>query len=266
MSEPFASLLTQGMVIKDGAKMSKSKGNVVDPDYLIERYGADTARLFLIFAAPPERDLEWSDQGVEGASRFLHRLWRIVERGRGWIGTTDSPAPATADANTARALRRLTHRTIARVTEDIERRQHFNTAVAAVMELVNGYAELVRDEAPAEPALRAAVREAVQTTVVLLAPFVPHIANELWVGLGGSGTLDAVAWPAVDEQALAEEEVEMVVQVNGKVRARFTLPPDTPEEQILERALASERVRAQIAGKTIRKTLVVPGRLVSIVV
>ena len=266
LSEPFASLLTQGMVIKDGAKMSKSKGNVVDPDYLIERYGADTARLFLIFAAPPERDLEWSDQGVEGASRFLHRLWRIVERGRGWIGTTDGPALATADANTARALRRLTHRTIARVTEDIERRQHFNTAVAAVMELVNGYAELVRDEAPAEPALRAAVREAVQTTVVLLAPFVPHIANELWVGLGGSGTLDAVAWPAVDEQALAEEEVEMVVQVNGKVRARFTLPPDTPEEQILERALASERVRAQIAGKTIRKTLVVPGRLVSIVV
>ena len=277
LTEPFTNLLTQGMVIKDGAKMSKSKGNVVDPDYLIERYGADTARLFSIFAAPPERDLEWSDQGVEGASRFLHRLWRIVERGRGWLAATDGPAlvstdPVAADVTAVdvvaatRALRRLTHRTIARVTEDVERRQHFNTAVAAVMELVNGYAELVQDEPPVEPALRVALREAVQTTVVLLAPFVPHIANELWAGLGGTGTLDITAWPAVDERALAAEEVEMVVQVNGKVRARFRVAPDAPEEQVLARALASERVQAQIAGKTIRKTLVIPGRLVSLVV
>jgi leucyl-tRNA synthetase len=271
LREPFTNLLTQGMVIKDGAKMSKSKGNVVDPDYLIERYGADTARLFSIFAAPPERDLEWSDQGVEGASRFLHRLWRIVERGRGWMAANDGSAlvptePAVETVAAARALRRLTHRTIARVTEDVERRQHFNTAVAAVMELVNGYAELVREEPLAEPVLRFAVREAVQTTVVLLAPFVPHIANELWANLGGAGTLDLIEWPCVDERALAEEEVEMVVQVNGKVRARFTVAPDAPEGEIMERALANERVRAQIAGKTVRKTLVVPGRLVSIVV
>jgi leucyl-tRNA synthetase len=276
LGEPFVNLLTQGMVIKDGAKMSKSKGNTVEPDYLIQRYGADTARLFSIFAAPPERDLDWSDQGVEGASRFLHRLWRIVARGQGWLvdafdaGAAAEAAGANRDAagdgvEEARALRRLTHRTIARVTEDVERRQHFNTAIAAVMELVNGYAELVQETPPAEPALRAAVAEAVAKTLVLLAPFVPHIASELWAGIGG-GELDAVPWPAVDTRALAEDVVEMVVQVNGKVRARFSVAPDTSEDAVLSQALAHERVQAQISGKPIRKTLVVPGRLVSIVV
>jgi leucyl-tRNA synthetase len=267
LDEPFTNLLTQGMVIKDGAKMSKSKGNVVDPDYLVQRYGADTARLFSIFAAPPERDLEWSDQGVEGASRFLHRLWRVVVRGCEWL--RESPAAAAngaaGDGAEAKALRRLTHRTISRVTEDVERRLHFNTAVAAVMELVNGYAELVQEAPPADPALRAAVADAVRTTLVLLAPFVPHVTNELWEHVG-QGDLEAVPWPAVDESALVEDQVEMVVQVNGKVRARFSVAPDTPEDDILARALAEERVQAQIAGKTIRKTLVVPGRLVSIVV
>ncbi len=262
--EPFVNLLTQGMVIKDGAKMSKSKGNVVDPDYLIERYGADTARLFSIFAAPPERDLEWSDQGVEGASRFLHRLWRLVERGRSWLAVQEEQATG-GDVTSARALRRLTHRTIARVTEDVERRNHFNTAVAAIMELVNGYAELIQPEAPVDAAVRAAVREAVRVTVVLLAPFVPHIASELWEALGGAGAVDAVPWPLADEEALVEDEVEMVVQINGKVRGRFRVAPDASEALVLERALSEERVQAQIAGKTIRKTLVVPGRLVSIV-
>ncbi len=295
LDEPFVNLLTQGMVIKDGAKMSKSKGNTVEPDYLIQRYGADTARLFSIFAAPPERDLDWSDQGVEGASRFLHRLWRIVARGHVWLAaareaSASEPSDGGADAigaganaaddganaagddadadgdgaDAARALRRLTHRTIARVTEDVERRQHFNTAIAAVMELVNGYADLVQ-EAPPAGALRAAVVEAVATTLVLLAPFVPHIASELWVGIGGAD-LDAVPWPSVDETALTADAVEMVVQVNGKVRARFSMPPDASEEAVLAQALAEERVQAQIGGKPIRKTLVVPGRLVSIVV
>ena len=269
LDEPFVNLLTQGMVIKDGAKMSKSKGNTVEPDYLIQRYGADTARLFSIFAAPPERDLDWSDQGVEGASRFLHRLWRVVARGHGWLAETGggaSPAAGDGDKNgeAARTLRRLTHRTIARVTEDVERRQHFNTAVAAVMELVNGYAELVQ-EAPPAGALRAAVGEAVETTLVLLAPFVPHIASELWAAIG-RGDLDAVAWPSVDESALTQDAVEMVVQVNGKVRARFSVAPDASEEAVLAQALAEERVRAQVGGKPIRKTLVVPGRLVSIVI
>jgi leucyl-tRNA synthetase len=261
--EPFLDLLTQGMVIKDGAKMSKSKGNVVDPDYLIERYGADTARLFSIFAAPPERDLEWSDQGVEGASRFLHRLWRLVERAQRW--PTAVARDGDGGSGAARDLQRLTHRTIARVTDDVERRQHFNTAVAAIMELVNGYAELVQPAPPAEAALRAAVEDAMRTTIVLLAPFVPHLANELWAALGGATSLDDVPWPEADASALVEDEVEMVVQVNGKVRARFTVPRETPEDEILARALASERVQAQIGGRPIRKTLVVPGRLVSIV-
>jgi leucyl-tRNA synthetase len=264
--EPFQNLLTQGMVIKDGAKMSKSKGNVVDPNYLIERYGADTARLFSIFAAPPERDLDWSDQGVEGASRFLHRLWRTVARGSEWL-PADAARPADLDADRqARDLRRLTHRTIVRVTEDVERRQHFNTAVAAIMELVNGFADLVRDQPPASPALRFAVREAVLTTLVLLAPFVPHVASEIWEAIGGTPDLDQVRWPAAEKDALVEEEIEIVVQVNGKVRGRLTVAPDVSEQELIERALAEERVRAQLAGKAVRKTLVVPGRLVNIVV
>jgi len=265
LGEPFTNLLTQGMVIKDGAKMSKSKGNVVDPNYLIERYGADTARLFSIFAAPPERDLEWSDQGVEGASRFLHRLWRVVARGHAWLAPAPAVAAPAALAGAAAALRRLTHRTIARVTDDIERRSHFNTAVAAVMELVNGYAETVQPAPPDDPALRAAVQEAVRTTLVLLAPFVPHVAAELWEALGEPRALEDEPWPPVDEAALVEEEVEMVVQVNGRVRGRFTVVTDASEEEILARALADERVQTHIAGKTIRKTHVVPGRLVSIV-
>jgi len=263
--EPFANLLTQGMVIKDGAKMSKSKGNVVDPDYLVQRYGADTARLFSIFAAPPERDLEWSDQGVEGASRFLHRIWRIVARGQSWLGG-GAPAAADAPSDAARALRRLTHRTIVRVTDDVERRSHFNTAVAAVMELVNGYADQVQEVAPEDVTVADAIREAVRTTLVLLAPFVPHVTSELWEAVGGSMALAEVPWPDADPAALVEASVEMVVQVNGKVRGRFSAPPDTSEEELLQRALADERVQAQIGGKTIRKTLVVPGRLVSIVV
>jgi leucyl-tRNA synthetase len=263
--EPFANLLTQGMVIKDGAKMSKSKGNVVDPDYLVERYGADTARLFSIFAAPPERDLDWSDQGVEGASRFLHRVWRIVARGEDWL-KHDAPATHASGSEAARTLRRLTHKTIARVTDDVERRNHFNTAVAAVMELVNGYAELVQPEPPADPALRAAITEAVRTTLLLLAPFVPHAASELWEAVGGGRALAETPWPEADESALVEDVVELVIQVNGKVRGRFTAAPDVAEDELLKRALADERVQAQIAGKPIRKTLVVPGRLVSIVV
>ena len=262
--EPFANLLTQGMVIKDGAKMSKSKGNVVDPDYLIERYGADTARLFSIFAAPPERDLDWSDQGVEGAFRFLHRIWRIVARGQAWLG--GDRESAAADSSEARTLRRLTHRTIARVTDDVERRNHFNTAVAAVMELVNGYGELVQEEPPADPGLRTAIREAVRTTLVLLAPFVPHVASELFEVVGGGTALAAAPWPDADATALVEDAVELVVQVNGKVRGRFTAAPETAEDELVARALADPKVQAQIAGKPIRRTHVVPGRLVSIVV
>jgi leucyl-tRNA synthetase len=191
----------------------------------------------------------------------------VVARGGAWLReTTDAPGNGfDGGSGEAKVLRRLTHRTISRVTEDVERRLHFNTAVAAIMELVNGYAELVQETAPDDAALRAAVADAVRTTLVLLAPFVPHIASELWEYVG-RGELESVPWPAVDESALVEDSIEMVVQVNGKVRARFSVAPDTPDDDILARALAEERVQAQIAGKTIRKTLVVPGRLVSIVV
>jgi leucyl-tRNA synthetase len=224
--------------------------------------------LFSIFAAPPERDLEWSDQGVEGASRFLHRVWRIVTRGHAWLGADQAyqqEVPADASER-ARTLRRLTHKTIVRVTDDIERRNHFNTAVAAVMELVNGYAELVHADPPDDPGLRAAILEAVRTTLLLLAPFVPHITSELWEVVGGPQALAETAWPETDEAALVQDAIEIVIQVNGKVRGRFAVAPDAGEDELLQRALADGRVQAQVAGRTIRKTLVVPGRLVSIVV
>jgi leucyl-tRNA synthetase len=197
-------------------------------------------------------------------------VWRVAARGQTWIGQErpgqEPPAVPAGASDAARALRRLTHKTIARVTDDIERRNHFNTAVAAIMELVNGYAELVQAEPPDDLGLRVAIREAMRTTIVLLAPFVPHITSELWEAVGGPESLAEVAWPEADEGALVEDAVEMVIQVNGKVRGRFTAAPDTGEDELLRRALADERVQAQLAGKAIRKTLVVPGRLVSIVV
>jgi len=257
LGEPFQNLLTQGMVIKDGAKMSKSKGNVVDPDYLIERYGADTARLFCLFAAPPERDLDWSDQGVEGMSRFLGRLWRLVH------GVVPRLAPVGTRATGAGAdqdLHRLVHRTIRRVSDDLGERPHFNTAIAAVMELVTGVG------AAAEQVSPAALREAVDTTLLLLAPFVPHVASELWEASGHADALDAAAWPAVDPAALVQETVELPVQVNGKVRARVTVPAEASEADALAAALADPRVQSHVAGKALRKQVVVPGRLVSLVV
>ena len=258
VDEPFQSLLTQGMVIKDGAKMSKSKGNVVDPDYLIERYGADTARLFCLFAAPPERDLDWSDQGVEGMSRFLHRLWRLVH---GLAGRLAPPgAVVVADAGPDRDLHRLVHRTIQRVSDDVGERWHFNTAIAAVMELVTGVA------AAADSAAPAVLREAVDTTLVLLAPFVPHLASELWEASGHADDVDAAGWPIADPAALVLDTVEMPVQVNGKVRARIIVRADADERELLAAALADPRVQTHVAGRALRKQVVVPGRLVSLVV
>jgi leucyl-tRNA synthetase len=246
------------MVIKDGAKMSKSKGNVVDPDYLIERYGADTARLFSLFAAPPEKDLDWNDQGVEGMSRFLHRLWRLVHGLAPRLPPPDaqgaSGGPADAD------LRRLTHETIASVTEDVRVRFQFNTAIARVMELVNGIA------AQAETASGPAVREAVDTTLRLLAPFVPHVAHELWEVCGHRGTLGAERWPEADRTAIVRNVIELPVQVNGKVRGRIMVPVGAPEADVVAAALADPQVQAHVAGKPVRKQVVVAGRLVSLVV
>ncbi len=288
VDEPFANLLTQGMVCKetqacpqhgwlypeqvvDGKcvecgkeittgrteKMSKSKMNVVDPDKLIDQYGADTARLFTLFAAPPEKDLEWNEQGVEGCYRFLNRVWRVVYEHldlfnrQGELETTGA----------ARTLRRITHRTIKKVSEDIDGRFHFNTAIAAVMELVNAIYSF--ENAEQYPGV---VSEALETVIRLLAPFVPHIAEELWAASGHEHDLEYYGWPKWDEQALVEDEKLIVVQVNGKVRARLTVAADADNAAIEQAALADDQVQRFIGDKTVRKVIVVPGKLVNVVV
>ncbi len=258
--EPFTRLLTQGMVLKDGAKMSKSKGNTVDPQAMIERYGADTVRLFIIFAAPPEQSLEWSDAGVEGAHRFLKRLWRAVHE-----HVQAGPAPALDTAaldKDQKALRRLTHQTIAKAGDDIGRRHAFNTAVAAVMELMNAVGRH-RGDAPQDRAVR---QEALEAAVLLLAPITPHVCQVLWEALGHEGLVADAPWPEADEAALAAEEITLAVQVNGKRRAEITVPADADREAVEAAALADPNVQRHIQGKTVRKVIVVPGRLVNIVV
>jgi len=260
VDEPFANLLTQGMVIKDGAKMSKSKGNVVDPNALIERYGADTARLFSLFAAPPEKDLDWSDQGVDGSYRFLNRVWRLVYDTLPMFAGVGAPVPEELSAE-GRTLRRTVHKTIRKVTEDIDGRFHFNTAIAAVMELVNALQAF-------EPKAGnvAVVKEAVESVVRLLAPFVPHFSQELWAELGHAESLEEAGWPGYDEEAARDEEITVVIQVNGKLRGKVGVSPDAAEDDVKTAALADEKVQAFIAGKPVRKVIYVPGKLVNIVV
>jgi len=265
LDEPFAALLSQGMVIKDGAKMSKSKGNVVDPDDMIHRFGADATRLFTLFAAPPERDLEWTESGVEGASRFLNRLWRFVRTHADELTRTDDMPGALSEAG--RIFRRVIHDTVSRVTTDVERDFHFNTAISAVMELVNALHDFERDSldrvAGAERA--ALLREAVDTALLLLGPVCPHIAEELWQGLGRGESLFRQPWPVPDARALVREQVTVVVQVDGKVRGRLTVDISAPERDVRERALAEDKVRPWLAGREVSKVVVVPGRLVNIV-
>ena len=262
VDEPFQNLLTQGMVIKDGAKMSKSKGNVVDPDDMVARYGADTVRLFSLFAAPPERDLEWSDQGVEGAHRFLGRLWRMG------LAVAETPAgerPGPCDGPLGE-LRRKTHETIKKVTEDTDRFQ-FNTAIAALMELINQISLIEQDAALADDPRRAAVlREAVEAAVVLISPMAPHIADELWSRLGRSEFLLNVAWPVYDEAALVVAEKEVVFQINGKVRGKGMLPAQSDDEALKQAALADPKVRKFLGDSAVKKVIVVQGRLVNIVI
>ncbi|MDI3328062.1 MAG: leucine--tRNA ligase [Alicyclobacillaceae bacterium] len=254
--EPFRHLLTQGMVIKEGAKMSKSKGNVVSPDEIIDRYGADTARLFILFAAPPDRDLEWSDQGVEGSHRFLHRLWRLVQQNRHVF----SAPPGDPERPEAKALRRKIHQTVKKVTEDFAERYAFNTGISAVMELVNAVYAYPEDGDPATKA------EAIRTAVILLAPAAPHLAEELWEMMGGQGSVHQQPWPAYDPAELVSEEVEYAVQVNGRVRDRIVVAADADEEAVREKALATERVREWTGGKQVVKVIVVPNKVVNIVV
>jgi leucyl-tRNA synthetase len=259
--EPFEKLLCQGMVLKDGAKMSKSKGNTVDPQELIDQYGADTVRLFTMFAAPPEQSLEWSDSGVEGANRFLKRLWKAVashlEAGTpGELNTSEL-------SNVQQDLRRKTHATIAKVTDDYGRRQTFNTAIAAVMELLNEVNKLADRSSPLGLAVE---REALEAAAQLLAPIVPHICHTLWQQLGHTQAIIDQSWPQFDETALEQSTIEMVVQVNGKVRARVSVDAEADKESIEKTALAEENVQRFTEGKTVRKVIVVPGKLINIVV
>jgi leucyl-tRNA synthetase len=262
IDEPFINLLTQGMVIKDGAKMSKSKGNVVDPNALIERYGADTARLFSLFAAPPEKDLDWSDQGVEGSYRFLNRVWKLVYEVLPLLGAGGRPDGGDVPEE-GRKLRRLVHKTIRKVTEDIGDRFHFNTAIAAIMELVNAIHAF---EAKNVPANLPVVREAVESVVIMLSPFVPHFAAELWQELGHAENPEMVGWPRFDADAAMDDELLIVVQVNGKLRGRIIVPADAAEASVRDAAVADERINAHLEGKSVRKVIYVPGKLLNIVV
>ena len=256
--EPFTNLLTQGMVLKDGAKMSKAKGNTVDPQHLIDKYGADTVRLFMMSAAPPEQALEWSDDGVQGAFRFLKRLWASVD-----AHCAGGAAEPIADPDdTQKALRLKTHQTIAKVSDDIGRRYKFNTAVAATMELMNSISRFEDESAGG----RAVVQESLEAIVTLLSPIVPHICHTLWQRLGHDEALIYTRWPEVDENALVQDTVRLVVQVNGKLRGRIDVAVDADRDKVEELALADDNVRRFIGEKAVRKIIVVPGRLVNVVV
>lgn len=256
VDEPFTSLLTQGMVLMDGAKMSKSKGNTVSPLEIIERYGADTARLFILFAAPPERDLEWSDSGVEGCYRFLGRVFRTVMRHEELFRNRPEARP---EKGPARDLYRRIHRTIKKVTEDVGERYHFNTAISAIMELMNAINEYPED------ADRGTLAEALETAVILLAPFAPHLAEELWHAMGHETSVHEQPWPSYDPEMLVEEEVEMAVQINGRVRDKLVVPVTADRETVEQLALNQERIKNHLSGKTVRKVIVVPKKLVNIV-
>jgi leucyl-tRNA synthetase len=260
--EPFTRLLTQGMVLKDGSKMSKSKGNVVSPEDIINTYGADTARLFILFASPPERDLEWSDQGVEGCYRFLNRIWRMVMEYKDIIKGIEIPEKFAELDDAAKELRFKTHATIKKVTEDIEQRFNFNTAISAIMELsnmLNSYKEVKKHNL-------AVVKEAINSLLILLSPFSPHICEELWQLSGNTESICLQSWPSFDPEALVQDEIEIVVQINGKVRDKMNIPADTSEEELKQLSLENPRIKEITKGKMIVKTIVVPKKLVNIVV
>lgn len=260
--EPFTNLLTQGMVLKDGAKMSKSKGNTVSPEDIINTYGADTARLFILFASPPEKDLEWSDQGVEGCYRFLNRVWRLVAEYSNQVREVYAYVTGSNLSAADRELRYRTHFTIKKVTEDIEKRFNFNTAISAIMELVN----VLYQYKDNEHQNLAVVKEALKALVLVLSPFSPHIAEELWEAIGGEGSVHQQQWPKYDEEALVKDEIEIVVQINGKVRERAMVPSGAGPDEMKTVAMSLDRIQEMLAGKTVRKVIAVPGKLVNIVV
>jgi leucyl-tRNA synthetase len=264
--EPAARLFTQGMVIKDGAKMSKSKGNVVSPDLMIERYGADATRMYALFAAPPDRDLEWQEDGVAGISRFLGRVYRLTTKYSKSASqqVSKSASQAAPSSSEARLLRTL-HQTIAKITDDFNGRWHFNTCIAAIMILVNEIAaeEPLMDEGKISGSI---IADVFRTLTLLLAPFAPFLAAELWEQLGGEGAVFRTAWPIADPELAREAEIEIPVQVNGKLANVVTVPVGSDEATIQAAAQADAKVAARIAGKAVVKVIVVPGKLVNIVV
>jgi len=264
-TEPFTHLLTQGMVLKDGNVMSKSKGNVVDPDSMLQKYGADALRLYVMFVAPPEKEVEWADTGLEGSFRFLARVWRIADQWREEASKASGPIDHAALSGAERALRRKTHDTIKRVTIDLDVRQQMNTAVSATMELVNElYAFTEKGERSAQAAR--VVREAIESLIVMLSPFAPHTMEELWQMYGHRDGIGAARWPAFDESVAKAEELEIPVQVNGKLRAVVKVAPTITDAELEKIALADPNVQAHITGKKVKKVVIVKSRLVSIVV
>ncbi len=261
-SEPFTNLLTQGMVLKDGSKMSKSKGNVVSPEEIIAQYGADTARLFILFAAPVDRDLDWSDEGVAGASRFLKRVWRIMETFETQIKAGQDEYDVSNLTEEEKELRRVLHTTIKKVTEDIRDRFMFNTAISSIMELVNAFYAFQNSETVNGNL----VREVSVAIIKMLAPFAPHITEELWSILIGEGSVHQQRWPECDEAATVKAEVQIVLQINGKVRDRIMIATGISREEMEVAAKANARVQELTAGKSIVKMICVPDKLVNIVV
>lgn len=282
--EPFTNLLTQGMVLKDGIKMSKSVGNTVSPEDIIEKYGADTSRLFILFASPPEKDLEWSDQGVEGCYRFINRVWRIVDEYKN-IFDNDSNNGNNSNNNGSRAdiqpknhlqknteklskedkeLRYTLNYAIKKVSEDIRERFNFNTAISAVMELVNAlYA--YKDKVDENLQNEVIIKEAIENLIILLAPFIPHVTEELWELIGKNESVHDQKWPSYDTDALKKDEIEIVIQVNGKVKDRIMIPTGISSEETKDEAMKTEKVNELIKGKDVVKVIVVPGKLVNIV-
>ena len=266
--EPFINLLTQGMVIKDGAKMLKSKGNVVDPDDLIKKYGSDTVRLFCLFASPPEKDLDWSDEGVDGAFRFLNRVWRLVEQEGKSLPLSEKKILPETDklSDSAKHILKKCHKTIKKVSVDIEDRFHFNTAIAAIMELVNSIYLIDEKELAGNDGLKNSYIFAIETVLLLLSPFAPHICEELWQRLGKSGSVFEQPWLCYDEKMLTEENVTIVIQINGKVRGKITVSVSASEEEIKEAAVNNEKIKEFLKNKKVVKSILVPKKLINIVV
>jgi len=269
--EPFKNLFTQGMITKNGVKMSKSKGNTVSPDALIADYGADTIRLYTLFIGPPEKDAEWSDRGVDGAFRFLGRVWRLVENlvslksGKAVAAGAPPAGNAGEGKKIASALTRKTHQTIKKVTDDLDGGFHFNTAISAVMELANESSDAKVTARLGDPSVRQAFEEAVEAIVMLVSPFVPHVGEEMWQLLGKKNSIFKCAWPRYDTAAMVEQVITIPIQVNGKVRSKIEVPHDITADKIKERVLSDEKVMTWLQGKPVKDVIVIQKKLVSVV-